>query len=177
MDQRSKWIFLQGWPMDCNWPMKRCSESWIAVVDQSLSHIWLFVTPGTATCQAPLSSTISWNLLIFMSIESVMLYNHLILCCPLFLLLSIFPNIRIFPLSQLFASDGQRIRASASVLPVNIQDWFPSGLTDLISLLSKGLSRVFSNTQIGKHQFLGTQTSLWFILTSIHDSWMDWSKS
>ena len=157
--------------------MKRCSESWITVVDQSLSHVRLFVTPGTTKCQAPLSSTISRNLLIFMPIESVMLHNHLILCCPLLLLLSTFPNISIFPLSQLFASGGQSIRASASILPMNIQDWFPLGLTDLISLLSKGLSRVFSNTQIGKHQFFGAQTSLWFTLTSIHDSWMDWSKS
>ena len=88
-----------------------------------------------------------------MSIESVMPSNHLILCHPL-VLPSIFPSIRVFPMSQLFASDGQSIgaSASASVLPMNIQDWFPLGLTDWISLLSKGLLRVFSNTTIQKHQ-------------------------
>ena len=87
-----------------------------------------------------------------MSIESVMPSNHLILCYPL--LPSIFPSIKVFPMSQLFASDGQSIgaSASASVLPMNIQDWFPLGLTDWISLQSKGLLRLFSNTTIQKHQ-------------------------
>ena len=68
-----------------------------------------------------------------------------------------------FPVNQLFTSGGQCIWASASssVLPVNIQGWFPLGLTSLISLLSKGLSRVFSNTTIQKHQFVGAQSSLW----------------
>ena len=67
-----------------------------------------------------------------------------------------------FPMSQFFASGGQSIRASAStsVLPMNFQDWFPLGLTSLISLQSKGLSRVFSNTTVWKHQF-GAQPSLW----------------
>ena len=60
-------------------------------------------------------------------------------------------------MSQLFTSGGQSIGTSASVLPMNIQDWFPSGLTSLISLCSQGLSRVFSNTTIQKHQFFGTQ--------------------
>ena len=75
-----------------------------------------------------------------------------------------------FPVSQLFSSGGQSIgvSASASVLPVNIQDWFPLRLTDLI-LQSKWLSRVFSNTTVQKHQFFGTQLSLWSTLTSIHD--------
>ena len=69
---------------------------------------------------------------------------------------------RSFPMSQFFISDGQRIGvpASASVLPMNIQDWFPLGLTGWISLQSKGLSRVFSNTTVQKHQFFGTQLSL-----------------
>ena len=67
-----------------------------------------------------------------------------------------------FPVSQLTASGGQRIGASASVLPMNIQGWFPLGLTGLTSLLSKGLSRVFSNSPIQKHQFFGTQPFLWF---------------
>ena len=74
-----------------------------------------------------------------------------------------FPASGYFPMSQFFASGGQSIAASAfaSVLPMDIQDWFPLGLTGLISLLSKGLSRVFSNTTVWKHQFFGTQSSLW----------------
>ena len=69
----------------------------------------------------------------------------------------------IFQMSQFFVSGGQSIgvSASASVLPMNIQDWFPLGLTDLISLQSKGLSRVFSNTTVQKHQFFSAQLSLW----------------
>ena len=66
-----------------------------------------------------------------------------------------------FPMSQLFASGGQSIGASMSILPMNILSWFPLGLTGLIFLLSKGLSRVFSNTTVWKHQFFGTQPSLW----------------
>ena len=78
-----------------------------------------------------------------------------------------FPASGSFPLSQSFASGGQSIRASASVsvLPMNIQGWFPLGLTGLISLLSKGLSRVFSSTTVQKHRFFSTQLSLW---TSSH---------
>ena len=74
-----------------------------------------------------------------------------------------FPASGSFPMSQLFASGGQNIgdSASASVLPVHIQDWFPLGWTGLISMLSKGRSRVFSSTTIWKHQFFGTQPSLW----------------
>ena len=93
-----------------------------------------------------------------------MLSNHLILCWPFLLLPSIFPSIRVFSMSWLFTSGGQTIgdsaSALASVLPVNIQGWFPLGLTGLISLQSKGLSRVFSSTIIGKHQFSSIQPSL-----------------
>ena len=73
-----------------------------------------------------------------------------------------FPASGSFPMSQFFTSGGQSIgiSASASVLPMNIQDWFPLGLTGLISLQSKGLSRVFSNTTVQKHQLFGTQLSL-----------------
>ena len=66
-----------------------------------------------------------------------------------------------FPMSQLFASGSQSIGASASVLPMNIQDWFSLGLSGLISLLSKGLSRVFSSTTVQKHRFFSTQPILW----------------
>ena len=82
--------------------------------------------------------------------------SHLILRRPLLLLSSIFPSIRVFQMSQFFASGGQSIEisASASVLPMNIQDWFPLGWTGWISLQNKGLSRVFSNTTVQKHNNL-----------------------
>ena len=130
---------------------------------QWLSRVWLFATPWTAAHQASLSIASSWNLLKFMSIESVMPSNHLILCHPLLLLPSIFPSFRVFPKSQFFASGGQSDGASpsASVLPMNIQGWFPLGLTCSISLQSKGLSRVFSSTTVWKHQLCGSQPSLW----------------
>ena len=96
-----------------------------------------------------------------MSIESVMPSNHLIFCHPLLLPPSVFPSIWSFLMSQFFASGTHSIgvSASASVLPMNIWDWFPSGLTGWISLQSEGLSRVFSNTTVQKHQFFGTQLS------------------
>ena len=133
---------------------------------QSLSHVPLFVTPWTAARQASLSITISQSLLKPMSIESVFPSNHLILCHPLLLLPSIFPSIRVFSNESVFGqylSCGQSIgvSASASVLPMNIQDWFPVGLTGWNSLQSKGSSRVFSSTTIWKHQFCCSQPSLW----------------
>ena len=84
-----------------------------------------------------------------------------------------FPGSGSFPMSQLFTSDGQSVgtSASASALPVNIKGWFPLGLTDLISFLSKGLSRVFFSTTIRKHQFFGTHLPYGPTLTSIHDYW------
>ena len=84
-----------------------------------------------------------------------------------------FPASRSFPMSQFFGSGGQNIGASgsASVLPMCIQGWFPLELTSLISLLSKGLSRVFSNTAVWKHHIFGTQPSLWSTITSVHDYW------
>ena len=87
--------------------------------------------------------------------------SHLLLISSPFCLQS-FPASGSFPVSQFFASGGQSIGVSASVLPMNIQGWFPLGLTGLISLLSKGLSRVFSSTIIWKHQFLDAQPSLWY---------------
>ena len=109
-------------------------------------------------CSTPglLSFTISRSLLKLMSIELVMSSNRLILCHPLFPCPQYFPTSGSFPMSWLFASDGQSIgvSASASVLPVNIQGWFPLGLTDWISLLSKGLSGVFSSITVWKHQIL-----------------------
>ena len=98
---------------------------------QLLSRVRLFATPWTAAHQASLSITNSQSLLKLMSIESVMPSNHHILCCPLLLSPSIFHSISILSHSQLFASHGQSIgvSASTSVLPMNIQDWFPLGCT------------------------------------------------
>ena len=114
--------------------------------------------PGLAV-----SHHLSWSLLRFMSIELVMLSNRLIFCSPFLLLPSVFPASGSFPGSQFFVTGGQSndASASASVLPMNIQDWSPSGWTGWISLQSKGLSRVFSNNTVQKHQFFGAQLSLW----------------
>ena len=141
--------------------MKRAQLYSCCSVAQTVS---LFVTPWTAACQASLSLTISWSLLKLTSIELVMPSNHLILCHPLLLLHSIFPASGPFLMSQFFSLGGQNIgvSASASVLPMNIQDWFPLGWTDWISLKSKGLSGVFSNTTVQKQQFFGAQPSIWF---------------
>ena len=119
-------------------------------------------TPWTAACQASLSITNSQSLLKLMSVESVIPSNHLVLLSPS-PPASVFPSIRSFQMSQFFASGGQSIGvpASASVLPMNIQDCFPLGWTGWISLQSKGLSGVFSNTTVQKHQLFGTQLSLW----------------
>ena len=105
----------------------------------------------------------SQSLLKPMSIDSVIPFNHLILCTLFSSYPPSFPTPGSFSMNWLFTSGGQRIgaSASASVLPLNIQDWFPLGLTGLISLQSKGLSRVFSYTTVQKHQFFSAQPSLW----------------
>ena len=102
---------------------------------QSLSRVLFFATPWIAACQASLSITNCWSLPKRMSIESVMPSNHLILCFPLLLLPSIFPNIRVFSNESALASGGQSIgvSASTSVLPMNTQDWSPLGWTGWIS--------------------------------------------
>ena len=112
-----------------------------------------------------------------MSIESVMPSNHFILRHSPLLLPSILPSIRVFITSQFFKSAGQSIgvSASASVLPMNTQDWFPLGWTGWNSLQSKGLSRVF-NITVQKHQFFGAQLSCSPTLTSIHDYWKNYTN-
>ena len=134
--------------------LKRCFSS-----VQLLSCVWLFATPWIAACQASLSITNSRSLLKLMSIadqwchptmsSSVVSFSS----CP-----QSFPASGSFPMSQFFASGGHSIgiSASASVFPMNSQDWFPLGLTGWISLQSKELSRVFSNTTVQKYQFFGT---------------------
>ena len=121
------------------------------------------VISRTVACQAPLSSTVSWSLLKFIPTELVMLSvsssaAHFYFC------LQSFQASESFPMSHLVLSGGQSIgiAASGSVISINIQGWFPVGLTSLFSLQSKRLSRVFSSTTILKHPFFGTQLSLWF---------------
>ena len=126
---------------------------------QSLSRVRLLVTPWTAAHQASLSITNSRSLLKLMSIASVMTCNHLILCRLLLTHLQSFPVSGSFQMSQFFTSGDQSIGVPASVLPMNIQDWFPLEWTGWISLLSKGLSRVFSNITVQNHQFFGAQLS------------------
>ena len=136
----------------------------VVAVVQSLSHIQLFVNPWSTAHQASLSFTISLSLLKLMSIE-------LVKCQPIILSSVIpfsschqsFPASGSFPMSWLFESGDQIIEDSTSalIIPTNIQGWFPLGLTGLISFMSKGLSSIFSNTTIQKHQFFGAQPSLW----------------
>ena len=130
---------------------------------QSLSHGWLLWPHGLQhdrlPCPSPISRACSnsclWSHWCHRTISSSVV--------PFSSCLQSFPASRSFPVSQFFASGGQSIgvSASASVLPMNIQDSFPLGWTDWISLQFKGLSRVFSNTTFQKHQFFSAQLSLW----------------
>ena len=145
--------------------MYLCFKSYLYVLDndllselssvQLLNRVLLSATPWTAARQASLSITDSQSLLKLMSLELVMPSNCLILCHPL-LLPSVIPSMKIisqlenpqhFPMSQFFASGGQSfgVSASASVLPVNIQDWFPLGLAGSVFLQSEGLSSLIQN--------------------------------
>ena len=137
-----------------------------------LPHVQLFVTPWITARQASLSITNSWSSPKLMSIESVMPSSHLILCCPLLLPQSL-PASGSFPMSQLFAWGGQIIGVSASTsfLPKKSQGWSPSEWTGWISLQSKGLSRVFCNTTVQKHQFFGStfrKLRSWHPVPSLH---------
>ena len=117
--------------------------------------------PMNRSMPGPPSITSSRSLLKLMLIESVMPSSHLIFCRPLLLLPPIPPSIRVFSNESTLHMSWPKywISASASVLPMNAQDWSPLGWTGWISLQSKGLSRVFSNTTVQKHQFFGTQLS------------------
>ena len=125
---------------------------------QSLSRVWLFVTLWTAAHYASLFFTNSRSLFKLMSIQSVMPSNHLILIVPFSSHLQSFSASGSFPVIQFFTSG--RVSTSTSVLPMNIQDWFPLGCTGWISLQSKGLSRVFSNITVQEHQFFVAQLTL-----------------
>ena len=128
---------------------------------QSLSRVQLFATPWISALQASPSITNSQSSLKFIPIELVMPSSHLILCRPLLLLPLILPASGSFPMSQLFAWGGQSTGVSAlsSFLPKNTQDWSPLEWTGWVSLQSKGLARVFSNTTVQKHQFFGSKLS------------------
>ena len=128
---------------------------------QSVSRVWLFVTPWIAACQASLSINNSQSLLKLMPIELVMPSSHLILCRPLLLLPPIPPSIRVFSSESTLPIRWPKYRSfSFSISPsMNTQDWSPLGWTGWISLLSKGLSRVFTNTTVQKQQFFSTQLS------------------
>ena len=120
------------------------------------------LTTLTTAHQASLSITNSRSSLKLISIELVMPSSYLILCRPCSSCPQSSPASGSFQMSQLSTSGGQSIgvSASTSVLPMNTQDWSPLGWTGWISLQSKGLSRVFSNTTVQKHQFFGAQLSL-----------------
>jgi len=133
----------------------------IVVIVQSLSPVWFFVTLWTAAHQPSWSFTISG---VFSNSCPLSRWCHptiLSSVITFFSCLQSFPASGSFPMSWLFASGGQSIGASASVLSMNIQDWFPLGLTGLISLLSEGPSRVFSSTAFQKCQLFSAQASLW----------------
>ena len=126
---------------------------------QSLSCVWLFATPWIAARQASLSITNSRSSLRLTSIESVMSSSHLILCHPLLLLPPIPPSIRVFSKeSTLRMRWPEYWSFSFSIIP---SKEIPGLMTGWISLQSKGLSRVFSNTTVQKHQFFSVQPSLW----------------
>ena len=131
-------------------------------VQSSHSRVRLFATPWTAARRASLTITNSWSSPKLMSVESVLPSNHLILCRPLLLLPSTFPSFRIFS-----NESALRIRwpkywsFSFSISPSSEHPGLiPLGWTGWISLQSKGLSRIFSNTTVQKHQFFGAQLSL-----------------
>ena len=130
---------------------------------QSLSRVQFFATPRITACQASLPITNSQGPYKHMTIESVMPSSHLILCRPLLLLPPIPPSIRVFSNESVLHIKWPKYWSFSFsiVLPMNIHCWIPLGLTGLISLLPKGFPRVFSNTTVQKHQFFGTQLSLW----------------
>ena len=134
---------------------------------QSLSRVQLFATPWTAARQASLSISNSWSLLKLMSIESVTPSNYLIFCCPLLLLSSSFPSIRVYSNeSALHIRWPEYWNFSFSISPSNEYSGLISfRMTGLISLLSKGLSRVLPSTTFQRHQFFGTQP---FLFSSSH---------
>ena len=151
-------LFLP-WDLQGN---SRLSFSWnFQLVVQSLSRVWLYVTPLTAAHQVPLSFTMSQSLLKAMSIESMMLSNYLVFCCPLLLLPSIFSSIRVFS-NESSLHIGWPMYWSFSISPSNEHSGLISFRIDSFDLLAvPDVSIVFSGSTTRKHQFFGTQPSLW----------------
>ena len=135
----------------------------VNAVVQSLNHVWFLCDSWTAASQASLSFIISWSFLKIMSTESVMPCHHLILCRPLLLLPSIFPNIRVFSNESTLCIRWPKYWNFSFSISPSKEYWglIFFRLTGLISLLPKGLSRVFSSTTIWKHEFFSAQPSLW----------------
>ena len=147
------------------------------VIVQLISHVRLFGISWTTACQAPLSSTVSWSLLKFMSIELVMLSSHFILCHPLLFWPLIFPSIRIFSNeSSLHIRWPKYWSFSFSISPSSeYSRLILLGLTGLSSLQPKGLSRAFSSTTIQRHQFFSIQPYLWSNSPTTHYNWKNHS--
>ena len=144
---------------------------------QSHSCVWFFVTPWTAACQASLSITNPWSLCKLMSIELVMTSNHLILCCSLFLLPSIFPSIRVFSNESVLCIRWPKfgVSASASVLPMNIQDWFPLGWTGGSPCSPRDSQESSPTPQFKSIRSLALSFLYSPTLTSIHDYWKNYN--
>ena len=149
-------------------------EYWSGVPLPSPVHLYTHLQIFSEKAMAPHSSTLAWKIPWTKEPGRPQSMGPLSQWChptisssvvPFSFCLQSFSASGSFPMSQLFESSGQSIRASASVLPVNIQGWFPPGLTGLISLQSKGLSSVFSSTTVRRHQFFGTQP---FLLSTSH---------
>ena len=147
------------------------------VVVQSLSCVRLFAIPQAAAHLASLFYTISQSLLKLISIELVMPSNNLIFCCPLLLLSSIFPSIKVFSNSLLSTSGGQSIgdSALASVLPMNIQDWFPLRLTGLIPCSPRDFQESSPTPQFKSINSLAVSLLYGPTFTSVHNYWKDHS--
>ena len=160
------WTHLHKYFYDCNKYFRSSSLFQFSSVTQSCPTLCV---PMDCSTQASLSITNSQSLLKLMSIKSVMPSNHLILCHPLFRLSSVFSTIRVFSNESALHIRWPSIgaSASASVLPVNIQDWFPLGWTGWSCSPRDGLSGVFSNTTVEKYQFFSTQLS-WQSNSHIH---------
>ena len=160
--KKNKNIYLQFLSTTQNFNFSMSSSAHVQFSSvPSLSHVWLFATPWIAARQASLSITNSRSSLRLTSIESAMPSSHLILCRPLLLLPPIPPSIRVFSNeSTLHIRWPKYWSFSFSISPSkNTQDWSPLEWTGWISLQSKGLSRVFANTTVQKHQFFSAQPS------------------
>ena len=171
----SQWCWIDGWWLNIG--LKGISTVYCLLVNGGCGGEWMDAfcccsviqsrptlrSHGLQHARLPFPSPYPRSLFKLMSIESVMPSNHLILCCLLLLLPSIFPSIRVFPNESVLHIRWPKYWSfSFSISPSSkIQDWSPLGWTGWISLQSKGLPRVFSNTTVQKHQFFGTQPFLW----------------